>query len=100
MMVIIQGPFVEGQDVEVYSSPGDSEVGGWWRATVKVLNRSVYQTNIKSRNITCLAFSVKINVRGGLFFLFADRSSRLICNSVFIRYEIDRDRRITQSTST
>lgn len=33
-----QGPFVESQEVEVFSSPGDSEVGGWWRATVKVGN--------------------------------------------------------------
>jgi hypothetical protein len=28
--------FTADQEVEVFSSPGDSEVGGWWRATIKV----------------------------------------------------------------
>ncbi|ODN04611.1 Fragile X mental retardation syndrome-related protein 1 [Orchesella cincta] len=37
-----QGPFVEGQEVEVFSSPGDSEVGGWWRATVKIVRQDLY----------------------------------------------------------
>jgi len=30
------GTFIENQEVEVFSSPGESEVGGWWRASIKV----------------------------------------------------------------
>jgi len=28
--------YVQDQEVEVFSSPGESEVGGWWRASIKV----------------------------------------------------------------
>jgi hypothetical protein len=28
--------YVQDQEIEVFSSPGESEVGGWWRATIKV----------------------------------------------------------------
>ncbi len=28
--------FVENQEVEVYSTPNESDVGGWWKSIVKV----------------------------------------------------------------
>lgn len=28
--------FTADQEIEVFSSPGESEVGGWWRASIKV----------------------------------------------------------------
>jgi len=34
--------FTENQEVEVYSTPGDSEVGGWWKAIVKIVRQDIY----------------------------------------------------------
>ncbi|CAG7818599.1 unnamed protein product [Allacma fusca] len=36
------GTFIENQEVEVFSSPGESEVGGWWRATIKIVRQDLY----------------------------------------------------------
>jgi fragile X mental retardation protein len=36
------GVFVENQEVEVFSTPGESDVGGWWRAIIKIVRSDLY----------------------------------------------------------
>ncbi|XP_021944377.1 synaptic functional regulator FMR1 isoform X2 [Folsomia candida] len=34
--------FTADQEIEVFSSPGESEVGGWWRASIKMVRQDLY----------------------------------------------------------